>query len=61
MRREETPGKPRPTFALRLGEDEKLYIAAAAAARGVPTSSFVRSAALAVARLELSAEGSAER
>jgi uncharacterized protein (DUF1778 family) len=52
-RREETPAPPRPTYAMRLGEDERLRIAAAAARRGEALSAFIRRVALEAARKEL--------
>lgn len=55
-RRETRPGKPRPTWAMRLGDDERRVLEAAAASRGVPTSQYVREQALRAARRELAGE-----
>jgi uncharacterized protein (DUF1778 family) len=40
---------------MRLGDDERRVIAAAAAVRGVPLSAYMRQAALRVARTDLAA------
>lgn len=52
-RRDQTPGSPRPTYAMRLGTDERRVIEAAAAQRGVPLSTYIRRVALERARREL--------
>lgn len=52
-RRIETQGSPRPTYAMRLGDDERKVIEAAAAQRGEPLSAYIRRVALARARREL--------
>lgn len=52
-RRQETAGAPRPTYAMRLGDDERQVIEAAAAVRGVAMSQYVRTVALTAARREL--------
>lgn len=52
-RRQETTGSPRPTFALRLGEDERRILEAAAHQRGEPLSAYIRRSALEKARSEI--------
>lgn len=52
-RRDETPGTPRPTYAMRLGDDERRVIEAAAAQRREPLSAYIRRVALERARREL--------
>jgi uncharacterized protein (DUF1778 family) len=60
-RRETKPGEPRPTYAMRLGEDERRVIAAAAAQAGRPLSAYIRREALRAARRELANGHEAER
>jgi uncharacterized protein (DUF1778 family) len=55
MRRDETPGPARQTYAMRLAEDERRVVAAAAAQRGEPLSAYIRRVALETARRELAA------
>lgn len=55
-RRNETPDPPRPTFAMRLGDDERRVIAAAAAQRTEAVSAYIRRVALKAARKDLTAE-----
>lgn len=52
-RHDKTPGQPRKTFAMRLGDDERRVIEAAAASKGVPVSQYIRRSALGAARREL--------
>lgn len=52
-RREQTQGSPRPTYAMRLGDDERRVISAAAAQRGEALSAYIRRVALETARREL--------
>lgn len=52
-RRDETPAPPRPTYAMRLGDDERLKIEAAAAQKGEALSAYIRRAALEAARQDL--------
>lgn len=52
-RRDETPAPARPTYAMRLGDDERLRIEAAAARKGVPLSAYIRRVALEAARRDL--------
>ena len=52
-RRDHTPGPPREVYTLRIGDDERRVVAAAAAQRGEPLSAFIRRAALDRARREL--------
>lgn len=52
-RRDEKPGTPRPTYAMRLGEDERRVISAAAAQKGEALSAYIRRVALETARREL--------
>ena len=52
-RREHTPGLPRPTYAMRLGDDERRVVEAAAAQRGEALSAYIRRVALEGARREL--------
>ncbi len=52
-RHDHKPGKPRPTYAMRLGDDERRVVEAAAAQRGEPLSSYIRRVALDRARREL--------
>jgi uncharacterized protein (DUF1778 family) len=52
-RRDETPEPARPTYAMRLGDDERLRIQAAAARKGKALSAYVREAALEAARRDL--------
>lgn len=52
-RRHESPGAPRPTYAMRLGDDERLELEAAAAQRGEPLSQYIRRVALERARCDL--------
>lgn len=52
-RREHVPGPPRSTFALRLGDNERRVVEAAAAQRGEPLSAYIRRTALEAARREL--------
>lgn len=53
-RRDHTDGTPRPTYAMRLGDDERRVVEAAAAQQGEPLSSYIRRVALERARRELS-------
>jgi uncharacterized protein (DUF1778 family) len=55
-RRETTQGSPRGTFAIRLGEDERAAIAAAAGLRRQTLSAFVRNSAIAAAKHELAVQ-----
>jgi uncharacterized protein (DUF1778 family) len=52
-RREEHPGDPRPPYSIRLGDDERLKISAAAARRKVTLSTYIRVAALQAAQKDL--------
>lgn len=52
-RRDEVPGPPREVYALRLGDDERKRLEAAAAGRGVPLAAFIRRTALVAAEQEL--------
>lgn len=52
-RREEIPGTPRPTYAMRLGDDERIRIQAAASREGEALSAYIRRAALEAARRDL--------
>ena len=47
------PKAPRPVFRVRIGLSERLIIAAAAAKRCEPVSTYVRRTTLAVAREEI--------
>ena len=58
-RRDESLAPARPTYAMRLGEDERRIIAAAAGLCGLAVSAYVRRAALNSARRELAGQGSA--
>lgn len=58
-RRDQKPGRPRPTFAMRLGDDERRVIEAAAAQSDLPLSAYIREVALASARRELAEAGDA--
>jgi len=59
-RRDHSPGRPRPTYAMRLGDDERRVVEAAAAQRGEPLSAYIRRAALERARRELAATGASD-
>jgi uncharacterized protein (DUF1778 family) len=52
-RREEHPGDPRPPYSIRLGQDERLKISAAAARQRVTLSTYIRAAALQAAQKDL--------
>lgn len=52
-RRNETPGKPRSTYAMRLGDDERRLVEAAAAQGREPLSAYIRRAALERAQRDL--------
>lgn len=52
-RREESPGRPRVTYAMRLGDDERKVLEAAAAAQHEPLSAYIRRVALEAARHDL--------
>ena len=52
-RRTETYEPPRPTYAMRLGDDERRLIAAAAAQSREPMSAWIRRVALERARRDL--------
>lgn len=52
-RREETQAPARPTYAMRLGDDERMRIQAAAAQYGEPPSTYIRRVALEAARRDL--------
>ena len=50
----------RPVYSLRLGSTERFLLAAAAAARDMPVSTFIREQALQAARRTLGLEKPAE-
>lgn len=52
-RRDHAPGTPRPTYAMRLGHNERRVVEAAAAQRDEPLSAYIRRVALEAARREL--------
>lgn len=55
-RRENISGEPRHPYSLRLGDDERRVLEAAASSRGLPLGTYVRRAALGRARSELVSE-----
>jgi uncharacterized protein (DUF1778 family) len=55
-RREESPEPARSVFTMRLGDDERLKLAAAAARRAEALSAYVRRVALQAARRDLTAD-----
>ena len=59
-RLDHSPGEPRVTYAMRLGADERQLIEAAASRRGVPTSQYIRTVALAAARRDMAGAGSGD-
>jgi len=52
-RREESPEAARPVYTMRLGDDERLMLAAAAARRNEALSAYIRRVALQAARQDL--------
>ena len=52
-RREHTPGPPRVTYAMRLGDNERRLIEAASALRDEALSAYIRRVALESARQDL--------
>lgn len=60
-RRDHRPGQARPTYAMRLGDDERRLLEAAAAQRNAPLSTYIRHVALQAARRELAEAGADER
>ncbi len=59
-RLDHSPGEPRITYAMRLGADERRLIDEAASRRGVPTSQYIRTVALAAARRDMAGAGSGD-
>lgn len=52
-RRDQSPGPPRTTFALRIGDNERRIIEAAAAQQGEALSAYIRRVSLESARRDL--------
>jgi hypothetical protein len=52
-RREETAEEPRSVYTMRLGDDERLKLAAAARRNGEALSAYIRRVALHAAREDL--------
>lgn len=58
-RHDDTSAPARPTYAIRLGHDERRILAAAAGVAGLPVSAYVRRVAIAAARQQLACTGEA--
>lgn len=56
-RRDDTTGPPRAPYAMRLGDDERRLLEAAAAQRRVALAAYIRRAAMDAARRDLAGAG----
>lgn len=55
-RRTDAPGEPRDTYSMRLGDDERAVMEAAARKNKIPLAAFIRQSTMAAARRELAGD-----